>query len=330
MSVLSSAERARLIADAVKAANRTIIVQQSSGGTVSSEVSLDAATLAALETVNVGNLPSTQAVSGTVELGATSLAALESTTVVDGGGSLTVDDGGSSITVDGTVELGATSLAALETISVANFPATQAVSLASVPSHAVTDGGGSLTVDGTVELGSASLAALETIQVGSLPSLPAGTNAIGKVMEVPTNKVAINLTAEAVAGIIAETAITFTRSVGNAATTTGTSYTPTAGKNAFFHTIILTWVATTTTANTARLRLRVNASGAATTSSPIQFSQRIGWESPTFIANEAEMQPIPIPGGLEVPNGGGLMGTIACAAANGTLDVTLLGYEYTP
>lgn len=58
------------------------------------EVELGATTLAALETI---------------ELGATTLAALESITVVDGGGSLTVD---------GEVELGATTLAALENITV--------------------------------------------------------------------------------------------------------------------------------------------------------------------------------------------------------------------
>lgn len=50
-------------------------------------------------------------------------------------GNVTVVDGGGSLTVDGTVELGATTLAALE----------------------------SLTVDGTVELGATTLSALETI-----------------------------------------------------------------------------------------------------------------------------------------------------------------------
>jgi hypothetical protein len=84
-------------------------------------------------------------VSGTVELGATTLSALESITVVDGGGSITVDgtvsvtepvsvdDNGGSLTVDGTVELGATTLSALESIT-------------------VVDGGSSLTVDGTVSV----------------------------------------------------------------------------------------------------------------------------------------------------------------------------------
>lgn len=110
MSVLSSAERKRLIDEAVRAANRTIIVQQPAGS----------------------------AVSGTVELGSTTLAALESTTVVDGGGSLTVDDGGSSITVDGTVGVSGT-VAVSGPLTDSQLRATAVpVSLASVPSHAVT------------------------------------------------------------------------------------------------------------------------------------------------------------------------------------------------
>lgn len=67
-------------------------------------------------------------------------------TILAANNSIVIDDGGSSITVDGTVELGATTLAALESIT-------------------VVDGGGSLTVDGTVELGATTLAALESITV---------------------------------------------------------------------------------------------------------------------------------------------------------------------
>ena len=61
-----------------------------------SEVSLDSATLAALENITVD---------GTVELGATTLAALESVTVQNGAGAsaVNIQDGGNSITVDGTV-----------------------------------------------------------------------------------------------------------------------------------------------------------------------------------------------------------------------------------
>jgi len=61
-------------------------------------------------------------VSGSTDIGldAATLAALESITVQNGSGAAAVNiqDGGNSITVDGTVELGATTLAALESITV--------------------------------------------------------------------------------------------------------------------------------------------------------------------------------------------------------------------
>lgn len=89
-------------------------------------------------------------------------------TILAANNSIVVEDGGSSITVDGTVELGATSLAALESIT-------------------VVDGGGSLTVDAAdldirdlvfatdkvdvsgseVSLDSATLSALENITVSA-------------------------------------------------------------------------------------------------------------------------------------------------------------------
>jgi hypothetical protein len=69
----------------------------------------------------------------------------------DGGSTLSVDDGGGALTVDGTV--------------------------------GVTDNGGSLTVDGTVSVNTlpAGDNNIGDVDVLSLPALPAGTNAIGKL-----------------------------------------------------------------------------------------------------------------------------------------------------
>ena len=125
-------------------------------------------------TVAINNFPSTQTVDGTVALDATSLAALETITVdtvtnpvaVTGtffqatqpvSGTVTVQDGGNSITVDGTVAVNQpvaitdndSSITVDGTISVNNFPSTQ-------------------TVDGTVALDAASLAALETTTVDTI------------------------------------------------------------------------------------------------------------------------------------------------------------------
>ena len=128
-----------------------------------SEVSLDAATLAALENV---------VVSGTVELGATTLAALESITVVDGGGSLTVD---------GTVELGATTLAALENIT---------VSASDLDIRNLVFADDKVDVSGSeVSLDAATLAALETINVVQ-----------GAFASLKTTKVSVTTTSAALVG----------------------------------------------------------------------------------------------------------------------------------
>ena len=173
----------------------------------------------------------------------------------------------------------------------------------------------------------ASLAAETTKVIGTV-NLPAGTNAIGKVHPAFPARSNVSLYAEAVAGIIAETAISINKSVQYAAAVAATSNGPTTGKNLRIYAALVTWVSTSTTANTARLRIRVNPAAAATTASPIAFSARIGWESATFIANESEFQQIPLD--IDVPSGGQFMATLACVAANGTLDVQLLAYEYTP
>jgi len=164
---------------------------------VSGTVALDSDTKAALEntTVNV-TFPSTQTVDGTVAIDATSLAALETITVdtisnpiivdtianpiivdvinnpvpVTGtffqatqpiSGTVTVQDGGNILTVDGSV-------------SVSNFPTTQSVSLDSSSRDALENitatvtFPSSQTVDGTVALDATSLAALETITVDTV------------------------------------------------------------------------------------------------------------------------------------------------------------------
>jgi hypothetical protein len=111
----------------VNITNATLAVTQSGAWTVTSNqgtspwvvsgtVALDAATLAALETITVN-----QGGSWTVALDPLTLASLESITVQngpgpaavniqDGGNSITVDDGGGSITVDGAVTVSATDL----------------------------------------------------------------------------------------------------------------------------------------------------------------------------------------------------------------------------
>jgi hypothetical protein len=134
--------------------------------------------------------------------------------------------------------------------------------------------------------------------------------------------------AEAVAGATSEALITTSQSKAYGAPSTGTSYGVTAGKTLRITSITIAFISTTTTANTTRIRLRVNPSGAALVNSPIAWSIRVAWESATFIANEGETVTIPLPDGIEVPGGGGLALTHQEAAANGTVDVSLACFEY--
>jgi hypothetical protein len=128
-------------------------------------------------TVAINNFPSTQTVDGTIALDATSLAALETTTVdtitnpvaVTGtffqatqpiSGTVTVQDGGNILTVDGTVALDASSLAALETVTVNTI--TNPVT--------IQDGGGTITVDGI----------MTPYLIGIAQGLVSGTSSINK------------------------------------------------------------------------------------------------------------------------------------------------------
>ncbi len=128
-------------------------------------------------TVAINNFPSSQTVDGTVALDATSLAALETTTVdtitnpvaVTGtffqatqpiSGTVTVQDGGNILTVDGTVALDTASLAALETTTVNTI--TNPVT--------IQDGGGTITVDGI----------MTPYLIGIAQGLVSGTSSINK------------------------------------------------------------------------------------------------------------------------------------------------------
>jgi hypothetical protein len=128
-------------------------------------------------------------VDGTVELGATTLAALETITVGNGSGgsAVNIQDGGNSITVDGTVELGSTTLAALESITVQNGAGVSAVN--------IQDGGNSITVDGSVTVSAANLDIRDLSHTQDSVKIGDGTdllsvNADGSINVVVTSSVA--------------------------------------------------------------------------------------------------------------------------------------------
>ena len=98
-------------------------------------VSIDAASLSALENVSISNFPATQPVSGTVAV---------SNMVGQGLTDSQLRASDVKVTLDSeAVALDAATLSALETVSVANFPATQpvsgSVSVSNMVSHGLTD-----------------------------------------------------------------------------------------------------------------------------------------------------------------------------------------------
>jgi hypothetical protein len=141
--------------------------------------------------------------------------------------------------------------------------------------------------------------------------------------------------AQAVAGATSEAIIaTFAVSKGFGAVSASSvtslpNTTVTAGKKFRIQAIIISFISTTTTANSTQIGIRINTGGAAAISSNLAFLfPRIAWETATFIANQGETVTLEIPDGLEIPAGAGVGITHKEAAVNGTIDVSVIGYEY--
>jgi hypothetical protein len=167
------------VSGTVELGTTTLNALENINATVSGTVALDSNTLQSLENINatvsgsvsVSNFPASQAVTGTFWQATqpVSIATMPTTPVTGTfwqaiqpvSGTVTVQDGGGSITVDGTVSV--------------NQPV------------AVTDNNGSLTVDGTVSLSQTTLDALETITVnqGTNPWVTNATITGGSVTVLP-------------------------------------------------------------------------------------------------------------------------------------------------
>lgn len=131
-------------ADAIKAAAEALNTKaiEINTGDVSGTVELGAASLAALESVSVSNMPATQPVSAAA-LPLPAGAATEATLAAIKTAADAIKVAAEALNtkavalntgaIGGTVELGAASLAALEAVSVTNLPVTQAVSADELP-----------------------------------------------------------------------------------------------------------------------------------------------------------------------------------------------------
>lgn len=128
-----------------------------------------------------------------------------------------------------------------------------------------------------------------------------------------------------------ETAITLTRSSGNSATTTGTSFVLTNGKTFRIEAIsVATRGNNTATAQVTTFNFRVNTAGAVgTTSTPIELAVR---SATPATANAWDRVIVPIPDGWEIAGNGTIQFGVTALATYTTnaptWDVLIIGYEY--
>lgn len=329
---------------------------------VSGTVELGAGS-AAIGSVSVSNFPATQAVSaaslplpdgastdasltnGNQKTQVTSLPSIPAGVAAIG--SVSVSNFPATQPVSGTVALGAGS-AAIGSLSVSNFPATQPVSAASLPlpANAAQETGGNLaalvTNTSTIATNTANeTSGAQKTQVSD-PTTFTGANvsakgtqganalAVQELKDAGRSKVILSSTR--VVSITTEALLSLTQKKGDGTTTTGTSYTVTAGKTLRIQSLkIYAQLSTAATAAWVSCRLREGAaSGGAVSatsdiiaigeSNTVAVTDIIGIGVPPSIIN--------FPDGLEIAGGQQIGVSELALNVDLTVTVVLIGYEY--
>ena len=137
---------------------------------------------------------------------------------------------------------------------------------------------------------------------------------------------------EAAAGATAEALTGLVKVTNGTTAAAATSISPTAGKTLVVESIWMQAATTSTAMNLVRGRIRINPVGAALATSGIAWTARSLVTSPSAVANQGHDPVVATLGdrGLRVPAGGGLGFTYSAVAATYTIDLMLVGYEYTP
>lgn len=173
------------------------------------------------------------------------------------------------------------------------------------------------------------------VTIAAVPALTKGTQgATGFSTQdlKDAGRTLVTLTADAVTPAASETLITVAKLVGDTVTAGVTTYAVTSGKTLRIQGLSLSLVSSTTTVNKVRVRLRTLSSGACLATSPVVATWELAW--PTAVAAVVANSPgvsrdLTFPDGLEFSGAtrNVCLSAIA-AAANGTLSVSLLGFEY--
>lgn len=140
----------------------------------------------------------------------------------------------------------------------------------------------------------------------------------------------VTITADAVTPATSDTLVTVVKLVGDTSTSGVTTYAVTSGKTLRLTSIWLGFTSSTTTANKIRVRLRTLSSGACIATSPLIATWELALPTGTLAANSGQsISEFVFPDGLEFSGSTrNICFSAIGVAANGTLTISLLGYEY--
>jgi len=174
-----------------------------------------------------------------------------------------------------------------------------------------------------------------TVNVTTLPTITKGTQgATGLTVQnlKDAGRTLVTLTADAVTPAAADTLVTVAKLVGDTVTAGVTTYQVTSGKTLRLQSLSISLTSSTTTVNKIRVRLRTLVSGACIATSPLVATYEIAWPgiAATTVANSPMGRvDIVLPDGLEFSGATrNICFSAIAAAANGTLSINLIGYEY--
>ena len=277
--------------------------------------------------VDVDNFPATQPVSGTVSVSG------NVTVVQPTGASLHVDVDNFPATqpVSGTV-------------AISNFPATQPVSAASLPlpTNAAQETGGNLATLVTNTSTIATNTANETngaqktqvsdpisftgANVSAKGTQGANALAVQNLKDAGRSKVILTLTK--VTSITTEALVTLTQKKGDATTTTGTSYTVTAGKTLRIQSMLLSATLTVAGITAVAIRLREGASGGGAVSVTSDIISELEVSANTATIGVSGQQAIIFPDGLELAAGQIIGVSELATTVDAAVTLVIVGYEY--
>ena len=147
---------------------------------------------------------------------------------------------------------------------------------------------------------------------------------------INSSRTLVTLTADAVTPAASDTLVTVAKLVGDTVTAGVTTYAVSSGKTLRLESLNISFTSSTSTANKVRVRLRTLSSGACIATSPLVGTWEVALPTGTLAANQGQnSQLIDWPDGLEFSGATrNICFSAIAVAANGTLSVTLTGFEY--